>query len=137
MKTNLIVAATVTLMITGCGQTTTSGSDKVPNRKNAEEVAGSNLVTTTYYTNTNSALVSAALGIFVLVSAPVEFQELQKKEGNIQTKEWKDFVSTVQNGDIIVFFKTSSETWRQLAGREGYAIIRKGECIATVITRMN
>lgn len=42
-----------------------------------------------------------------------------------------------QQGDKILRFSSPSETWGQLCGRSGMALLREGKVIDYIITRMN
>lgn len=50
---------------------------------------------------------------------------------------WLKFKALYKEGDIILFFTTNNQTWYDLAGREGYMLIRDKRVIRTYITRMN
>ena len=52
-------------------------------------------------------------------------------------KSWEEFKSSIQDGDKIYYFSTSSITWKNLCGREGYAIYRNGKEINSIIFKMN
>lgn len=52
-------------------------------------------------------------------------------------KRWEEFKSRIQDGDKIYYFRTSSITWKNLCGREGYAIYRNGKEIDSIIFNMN
>lgn len=52
-------------------------------------------------------------------------------------KSWEEFKSSIQDGDKIYYFSTSSITWKNLCGREGYAIYRNGKAINSIIFKMN
>ena len=50
---------------------------------------------------------------------------------------WVEFKSQIEPGDKIYSFESSPESWRILAGREGYILVRNEKVIATMITRMS
>lgn len=54
-----------------------------------------------------------------------------------QHPEWKQFKSLLRQGDCIVFFRSNPDSWRGLYGSEGYAIIRNGKILRTILTLMN
>jgi hypothetical protein len=43
-------------------------------------------------------------------------------------QEWEKFKAQLQEGDTIVHFRSDRRSWSNLAGEEGYAIMREG-CI--------
>lgn len=51
--------------------------------------------------------------------------------------DWETLKSNYQEGDQIFKFSTSAESWDNLAGREGYVLIRGDQIIAEIITLMN
>jgi hypothetical protein len=52
-------------------------------------------------------------------------------------EKWAQFKSRMMAGDQIYYYCTSDESWRNLAGREGYALFRGGELIDEFTTIMN
>lgn len=52
-------------------------------------------------------------------------------------KKREEFKYSIQDGDEIYYFRTSSITWKNLCGREGYAIYRNGKEIDSIIFNMN
>ena len=50
---------------------------------------------------------------------------------------WNQFKSQILPGDKIFDFTTSPESWKKLAGRQGYVLVRDGVVIATFVTLMN
>lgn len=51
--------------------------------------------------------------------------------------QWLNFKGKIRPGDQLWTFCSSGESWGHLAGREGLCIVRGGEIIASIITRMN
>ena len=51
--------------------------------------------------------------------------------------EWCELVVKMQDGDQLWTFSTSDESWENLAGRAGIALIRNGEIIDSIVTEMN
>ncbi len=51
--------------------------------------------------------------------------------------KWLAFKAKMQPGDKIVDFATSPESWENLAGRAGYALVREGKPVETFVTMMN
>lgn len=50
---------------------------------------------------------------------------------------WQKFKSQVRDGDKIFALESSPESWKHLAGRAGYVLVRDGNIVAKIITRMN
>lgn len=50
---------------------------------------------------------------------------------------WKDLLSKRQPGDELWSYSSDAESWENLAGRAGYALVREGAVIAKVETVMN
>lgn len=48
--------------------------------------------------------------------------------------EWKVFKSLYREGDIVRAFDSPSDYWDSLCGMDGYALIREGKVIETMIT---
>lgn len=55
----------------------------------------------------------------------------------VDRSEWEALKSQMEEGDEIRAFKSPSESWENLAGRAGYALVRDGRAIAGFITLMN
>lgn len=51
--------------------------------------------------------------------------------------DWVSLLSKKQPGDEIWEFASGDRSWQNLAGRAGVALVRGGEVVATVVTRMN
>lgn len=54
-----------------------------------------------------------------------------------QQDTWLSFKKEIKQGDQIWKFRSSAESWRHFAGREGLCIVRDDEVVASIITRMN
>jgi hypothetical protein len=52
-------------------------------------------------------------------------------------REWREFVAKVCEGDELWEFTSPHETWVDLAGREGIAMVREGEIVAFILTSMS
>lgn len=52
-------------------------------------------------------------------------------------EEWKNFYSKFQPGDRLVTFCTDQESWRAMAGRAGFLILRNNQIVAHEVTRLN
>ena len=53
----------------------------------------------------------------------------------VQT-EWQMLKAKMLPGDEIWYFSSDPESWRHLAGREGYALVRDGDVIDAITTGM-
>jgi len=51
--------------------------------------------------------------------------------------QWKTLLSNMRDGDELHEFCSSDESWEFLAGREGIALVRNGEIITDIVTKMN
>lgn len=51
--------------------------------------------------------------------------------------EWKAMIAKMEDGDELWEFCSSLESWRIMGGREGIALIRNGQVIDHIVTRMN
>ena len=50
---------------------------------------------------------------------------------------WETLKATMRPGDELWEFESPGESWEKLAGRAGLCIMREGQIIDAVITRMN
>lgn len=50
---------------------------------------------------------------------------------------WEKLKATMRPGDELWEFESSGESWEKLAGRAGLCIMREGQIIDAIITRMN
>lgn len=51
--------------------------------------------------------------------------------------EWKELLAQMQSGDELWEYCSPVETWDFLYGRAGFAIVRDGEIVASMLTSMN
>ncbi len=51
--------------------------------------------------------------------------------------EWMPFIELMQPGDELWQFCSPGESWANLAGRAGYAIVRDGEIVHSLVTLLN
>jgi len=51
--------------------------------------------------------------------------------------KWKALLAQMQPGDELWEFSSSEESWQHLAGRAGFALVRNGEVVASIVTMMN
>jgi hypothetical protein len=61
--------------------------------------------------------------------APVPF--------GFQNNEWRALLAEMQDGDELWEFTSPQETWANLAGRAGIALVRRGEVVRSIVTVMN
>ncbi|MEA1892612.1 MAG: hypothetical protein U9N33_07880 [Campylobacterota bacterium] len=52
-------------------------------------------------------------------------------------KQWTNMKEKIQKDDELYYFRSDANSWGNLAGREGVALVRDGEIIDEVIVRMN
>src|SRR5580692_3825247 len=52
-------------------------------------------------------------------------------------ERWKPFIAQMQPGDELWHFSSPPETWANMAGRAGYAIVRDGVIVHSLMTLMN
>jgi hypothetical protein len=84
-------------------------------------------------------------------SGPLSIRKVEKenlvsieKEGKKETlpfgflnDKWNEIKSKIIKGDKIFKFTTNPESWENLAGREGFIVLRGNMVIGTIITSMN
>jgi hypothetical protein len=51
--------------------------------------------------------------------------------------KWQALLAQMQPGDELWEFSSSQESWQALAGRAGFAVVRNGKVIASMVTMMN
>lgn len=59
------------------------------------------------------------------------------KPFNHQYDRWQELKGMMASGDELWAFCSPAESWRMCAGRQGYAVVRGGQIIGTIITMMN
>lgn len=64
------------------------------------------------------------------------FPEIRKPFGFLSPK-WDALKAQMQPGDELWTFSSSAESWQNLAGRAGIALVRDKKVIATIVTRLN
>ena len=52
-------------------------------------------------------------------------------------REWRELLAEIQDGDELLDFSSPPETWEQLMGWEGYALVRQGKVVEIIGTAMN
>jgi hypothetical protein len=55
----------------------------------------------------------------------------------IGSKQWQRIKEQMQPGDELYKFRSPPETWANLAGRAGIALVRDGKVIDTLLTALN
>jgi hypothetical protein len=50
-------------------------------------------------------------------------------------EKWREFIGQMAAGDELWFFESPTETWGNLAGRAGYALVRSGHVIDSLVSR--
>lgn len=50
-------------------------------------------------------------------------------------ERWFTFLAQRAPGDEVWAFESPRETWRELAGAAGYALVRKGQVVERLVTR--
>ena len=74
---------------------------------------------------------------------PVDIDEMESdwldKPGpyGVPKKEWVKLKSQMEEHDEIFSFSSPPQSWENLAGRAGYALVRDGEVVASIVTMMN
>lgn len=77
-----------------------------------------------------------------IVRGPLTVREVQKELTKAGDRPegvpgWKELKAKLRQGDELYFYKTDSESWRELRGRMGYLAIRQNEIIGIALTLMN
>lgn len=57
--------------------------------------------------------------------------------GNNQYDRWEQLKTQLSDRDELWEYSSPPETWRTLSGREGIALVRNGEVIFAIVTRMS
>jgi hypothetical protein len=52
-------------------------------------------------------------------------------------QEWQQMIAGMQPGDELWEFSSPADTWQHLCGRAGFAVVRNGNPIASIVTCMN
>lgn len=73
------------------------------------------------------------------LDAPVSIEELDTDYAPASGihADWERLKSEMKPGDKLVRFASPVESWRNLAGRAGIALVRDGRVIAAMVTLMN
>jgi hypothetical protein len=66
----------------------------------------------------------------------VRFPEAAKPFG-FQHRAWEDLKALMLAGDELWTFTSPSNSWRDLAGRAGIALVRSGVPVKVIVTTMN
>jgi hypothetical protein len=51
--------------------------------------------------------------------------------------EWRRLLAQMVDGDELWTFSSGEDSWEQLCGRAGIALVRRGEVVGSIITKMN
>lgn len=54
-----------------------------------------------------------------------------------RNEQWVDLLAQMSDSDELWEFRSPRETWTNMAGQSGIALIRNGELVARIITMMN
>lgn len=54
-----------------------------------------------------------------------------------QAYEWEEFKDQIREGDLLYHFRSDDDAWQAQEGSEGYALIRRGEVVALILTATN
>jgi hypothetical protein len=63
--------------------------------------------------------------------------EMMRKPFAGLNAEWEGLKARMQPGDELWTFASSPESWRNLAGRAGIALVRNGQIVERLVTMMN
>jgi len=63
--------------------------------------------------------------------------EMMRKPFAFLNAEWEALKARMQPGDELWTFASSPESWRDLAGRAGIALVRDGQIVERLVTMMN
>jgi hypothetical protein len=50
-------------------------------------------------------------------------------------ENWRKFIGQMVEGDELWSFESPPETWHNLAGRAGYALVRSGRVVDSIVSR--
>jgi hypothetical protein len=64
-----------------------------------------------------------------LGTAPVAF--------GFDNGRWRELITQMQDGDELWEYTSPAETWANMAGRAGYALVREGKIVGQITTLMN
>jgi hypothetical protein len=49
-------------------------------------------------------------------------------------EKWRAFIGKMVMGDELWFFESPPESWQAFQGRRGYALIRSGQIVASIVS---
>lgn len=93
--------------------------------------------------------IASQFDVEVTISDPLSIEDVERiertKNGLDQASapfdrldsQWESLKEEMRDGDCLVHFKTSDTSWREFAGREGYLLVREGEIVMSIVTKMN
>jgi hypothetical protein len=74
------------------------------------------------------------------LDTPVSIEQLDADYGTPQSgvhADWERLKAEMQPGDRLVRFASPVDSWKNLAGRAGIALVRDGKVIDAFVTMMN
>jgi hypothetical protein len=51
--------------------------------------------------------------------------------------EWLELTQAATPGDAVWYFRSPQQTWAELAGRAGFALVRDGVPVAALVTQLS
>lgn len=76
--------------------------------------------------------------LYTLEKADKEMNiDLGPKAKLLTFNPWENFKSKINEGDEIYKFRSDTKSWKHLAGREGFELVRNGEVIYSITTEMS
>lgn len=60
-----------------------------------------------------------------------------QKPFGYQYTEWEQFKRLVRPRDCVVFFRSNPASWEALYGTEGYALVRNGRILRSILTSLS
>ena len=73
----------------------------------------------------------------IIASRPEWAGTKYDRPGGARGDEFDAFASKAKDGDELWWFKSPLESWQNMCGRAGYAILRDGKVIATYVSKMS
>jgi hypothetical protein len=72
-----------------------------------------------------------------MMVAEVEAQFDERHLPARSLESWQEFIAIMQPGDELWWFCSPETSWKHLAGRAGFAIVRDGEIVARRVMQLN
>jgi hypothetical protein len=90
------------------------------------------------YGSRNAFVLSFAESSLRSKAEPERFERfMNSKAADYGDGDWAELRRQWREGDELWLFRTSGESWKQLMGWEGYALVRDGKVIGAVVTAQN